>query len=444
MTRLEKLKEKKNIFYHLLWYHIYIIFSRVYHRIEYHGKEKLTVDAPIIIAPNHTNTLMDAMMVLFSTKRIKVYVARADAFKNPWAIKALTFLKIMPINRIRDGIKSLSKNEEINEIAVELLREGIYFCIYAEGTHQMKHNLLPLGKGICRIALQANNDFGKNQPLYIVPMGIAYGHFTRFRSSVLIQIGDPFNVSQFIENHSDLEQPELINLLKETIALRMKEKILYIPDDENYTGTLELCHLWSKQQKERLKLKCKPLLNRFLSAKQSVSDISYYLQNQAEEAKKIIEEAKSFSIERHEKGIRIPSMHRRTPILHLLLKSLLLIVGLPYFVIAAIVSSPATLLSEWICSKVKDIAFHNSVRFLMALFFYPFLLLIFFIVFLIVLPWYWALIAIAIAFPTFFYVYDYLRWIRMSISDIKWLRNKKLRERFCELVEKFPFEKVNL
>ena len=435
MTLLENIK-KDRLSYRLLWHYIKVVFDRVYRRIEFYGKEKLTADDAIILAPNHSNTLMDTMAVLFSTKRIKAYVARADVFKKSWAVKALTFLKIMPINRIRDGAKSLSKNEEINDIAVELLREGIYFCIFAEGTHQMKHSLLPIGKGICRIAIQANNDFGKDKPLYIVPMGVEYGHFFRFRSSILVQIGTPFNVTQFIENHAHLETPELINALKDEIVSRMKENVLYIPNDENYEGTLELCHLWSDKQKERLQLKGKPLLNNFLSAKQTVSDVENYLQNQPEEAKNLIEEAKQFSIERHKKEIRIPSMHRKNPIYNLLLKSILLIIGLPYFLFSALVSAPVSLLTEWICSRLKDDAFHNSIRFLMVLFFFPVYLLIILVVLFDVFPWYGALAAMIAIVPSVIYVYDYLRWIRMFISDIKWLKNKTLRDKFRLLSKK--------
>ena len=432
MTLFEKLRSN-DLRYRLLWRYIKVVFYNVYHRIEFHGKERLTAKDSIILSPNHTNTLMDAMAVLFATKRLKVYVARADVFKKSWAVKALTALKIMPINRIRDGAKSLSKNEEINDIAVNLLREGIYFCIFAEGTHQMKHSMLPLGKGICRIALQANEDFGKEKPLYIVPLGIEYGHFTRFCSSMLVQICEPFNVTQFIADHAHLGTPELINALKDAVAERMKEKILYIPNDENYEGTVELCHLWSDEQRKRLQLKGKPLLNRFLYAKQTISDVGQYLQNQPEKAKELIEEAKQFSIERHKKGIRIPSMHHKNPIANLLLKSILLIIGLPYFLVAAVVSAPVTLLTEWICTKLKDVAFHNSIRFLMVLFFYPIFLLIVLIVLFIVLRWNLALAAIIAIVPSVIYVYDYLRWTRTFISDIKWLNNRKLREKFKKL-----------
>ena len=38
-------------------------------------------------------------------------------------------------------------------------------------------------------------------PLYIVPVGLEYGNFFRFRSTVLVQTGEPINVSAFLKEH---------------------------------------------------------------------------------------------------------------------------------------------------------------------------------------------------------------------------------------------------
>jgi len=425
--------DKYHIFYLLLLYYVHFIFWRTYHRREYYGKENLFVDGASILVPNHSNALMDAMAVVCTDKRAKVYTARADIFVKPIMRKILTFFKILPINRIRDGVKNLSKNEQISELIVDVLRDRIPFCIFSEGTHRMKHSLLPLGKGVCRIALQANEALGSGKPIYIIPVGLEFGHFTRFRSSFLMQVGTPFDVTQFIEEHAHLETAELINVLRDKITLCMQETMLQIPDDENYDGILELCHLWSGFQKEKLRLKKNSLLTNFLAAKETVSDVFSYLKNQPEKATALIAAAKAFSVERHEKRIRIPSMHHKHLWTNVLLKSILLLAGLPYFIASAFISAPVTLLAEWICSKLKDSAFHNSARFLVLSFFYPLWLIALNILFFIFFPWIWALAGVIISIPTFLYVYDYLRWMRLFISDIKWLKNKELRNKFDKL-----------
>jgi 1-acyl-sn-glycerol-3-phosphate acyltransferase len=140
-------------------------------------------------------------------KKPKVYVARADIFKNPTLAKIFTFLKIMPIMRMRDGINEVKKNDKTIEKAVDVLKDKVPFCIFPEGQHQAKHSAQPLSKGIFRIAFQAQ-ELMPGQPLYIVPVGIQYGNFFRFRSvffrrdsTLQSTLPSPFQKA-FSESHS--------------------------------------------------------------------------------------------------------------------------------------------------------------------------------------------------------------------------------------------------
>ena len=185
-----------------------------YREIRYVGTERIPKDGAVIYAPNHTNALMDALVVLAMDRQPKVFVARADIFKNPTLAKIFHFLKIMPIMRIRDGFNEVKKNNETIEKAAEVLRDKVPFCIFPEGQHLAKHSALPLSKGIFRIALQAQEQLHE-VPLYIVPVSLHYGNFFRFRSTVLVQIGHPIPVKEFMEEHRALSPQEQINLLKD-------------------------------------------------------------------------------------------------------------------------------------------------------------------------------------------------------------------------------------
>ena len=59
------------------------MFRRSYRRFEYIGKENIPTDGAVIFAPNHTNALCDAMAILGIDHGQKVFVARADIFKDP-------------------------------------------------------------------------------------------------------------------------------------------------------------------------------------------------------------------------------------------------------------------------------------------------------------------------------------------------------------------------
>ena len=255
---MKKNKEKKiqdfNFFYWFLRYYVDFSLKLSYRKIKYVGKDKIPQDGAVIFAPNHTNALMDALIILAIDTKPKVFVARADIFKNPTLAKIFTFLKIMPIMRQRDGFNELKKNQDTINKAVDVLRDRIPFCIFPEGSHQTKYSSLPLSKGIFRIAFQAQ-ELMPDMPLYIIPTGLIYGNFFRFRSTVRVQIGEPINVGEFIANHSDLSQQEQMTKMKDLLTERIQSSILYIPNDDDYTASYEICNIAQPiERKELLKL----------------------------------------------------------------------------------------------------------------------------------------------------------------------------------------------
>ena len=195
----EKRIQDYDSLYSFLRHYVDFMVKMSYRDLRYVGRERLPKDGAIIYAPNHTGTLMDALVLLAMDRSPKVFVARADIFKKPLLREIFTFLKIMPIMRMRDGIEEVKRNNETIERAVDVLRDRVPFCIFPEGTHQTKYSSLPLSKGIFRIAFQARELLAET-PLYIVPIGIHYGSFFRFRSTVRVQIGTPINVGEFIDD----------------------------------------------------------------------------------------------------------------------------------------------------------------------------------------------------------------------------------------------------
>ena len=230
---MSKIQDKDRLYLFLRPY-VDWLFRRSYREFHYIGKENIPTDGAIIFAPNHTNALCDAMCILGIDRRQKVFVARADIFKDPKRARILTWLKIMPINRVRDGLDEVRHNDETINKAVDTLRDGVPFCILPEGTHRPMHSLLPLNKGIFRIALQANETFGDEKPIYIVPVGLEYGDYYHLWDSVTVNIGKPINVTNFCRQHAELSYPQQMMALREELTLRMRELILWVPDDEHY------------------------------------------------------------------------------------------------------------------------------------------------------------------------------------------------------------------
>lgn len=377
----------------------YVDFSlkMAYRKIKYVGLDKVPADGAVIYAPNHTNALMDALVILAMDRKQKVFVARADIFRNPKVAKILRFLKIMPIMRIRDGMDEVRKNTEIIHKSVDVLMDKVPFCILPEGRHQAKHSLLPLSKGIFRIAIEAEELMDGRLPLYIVPVGLEYGNFFRFRSTVLVQIGDPINVSEYLREHAGLTQPEVMNLMKDDLTERMKEVILYIPDDEYYDATLDTCAAVINSQVDAWR-KAHPqehrhaLTTRFAANKMTLAQIARLrAEGDPRQTASLFEKAEAIHAERVRRGISLGSVIMKTPFWSRLLKFILLIVTLPYTIPAGVLTLPVTGLSAFLFSKMKDRAFYNSIRFVVTLVLWPVLLIVYAVVLYCTLPWEWAL-----------------------------------------------------
>ena len=122
-------------------------------RLTIRGKENLPKDGAIIIGSNHTSALLDPLVILRAMNRATVFMTRADIFRKPFLQKIFTFLKMLPIFRIRDGYAAVKQNEEISAKCVKVLKHRYPLALFPEATHRPKHSLLGLSKGIFHIAL---------------------------------------------------------------------------------------------------------------------------------------------------------------------------------------------------------------------------------------------------------------------------------------------------
>lgn len=421
--------------YSFLRHYVDAMVKLSYREISYVGLDRIPKDGAVIYAPNHTGTLMDAMVLLAMDNYPKVFVARADIFKNPKIAKILTFLKIMPIMRMRDGIEEVKRNNETIERAVDVLRDKVPFCIFPEGQHQTKFSTLPLSKGIFRIAFQAQ-ELMPETPLYIVPVGIRYGNFFRFRSTVRIQIGNPINVCDFFKENSELNTQEQMNVMRVMLEERMRDSIFYIPNDEDYEATLEVCAAVVSRQKKHLRRensKLRGMEAYFAANNLSVKQIQEMKHSNPERTQRLMNLGREAKQMRTKENISLKSVAVRFPILSRVLKSIIFILLLPYTLLTTICSLPITLICNFLNGKFKDSAFHNSVRFLINLVVWPILMIIYAALAYALLPWQTALILTLAILPSPLVVHDGYRLVRILVSETKLWRNKALREKYAEI-----------
>lgn len=437
MSKKEKKIQDYNWLYSFLRYYVDFVLKLSYRNVRYDGLERVPQNGAVIYAPNHTNALMDALVILAMDRKPKVFVARADIFKNPTLAKIFHFLKIMPIMRMRDGIDEVKKNNETISKAVDVLRDRVPFCIFPEGTHQAKYSSLPLSKGIFRIAFQAQ-ELMPDMPLYIVPVGIRYGSFFRFRSTVRVQIGEPINIGEFVEEHSFYEPQIQINLLRDMLTERMKSSIFYIPDDEDYAATYEICAAAVKKQARLVRnlsenANLHPLDVHFKANNRTVWKLSNMKESEPERAAELLKLGREAAEIRRSKHISLGSVSIKYPFWSRLLKLIFFIATLPYCLVASIFTLPVKAVLGLIFKKMKDHAFRNSVRYLVNLVLWPVLMIIYSIIAYIVMPWQWALPFTLLLLPAPIVAHETWRLARLIISDIRFLSDKNLRSKYKKI-----------
>lgn len=401
-----------------------------YKKYQVEGLENIPEEGSVIWAANHTNALMDPMVLLSSTKCAKVFVARADIFKKPLAKKALTFLRVMPIFRIRDGFDAVKQNDRSIAQATDVILNGVPFIIYPEATHRPKHSLLKLSKGAFHIAESAIEQSTEGHPVYILPIGIEYGDYFRYRSTALVRFAKPMNITEFKREHADLPAPVVMLKMREELSKRMAEQIVYIPDDEDYDATWEYVKLKAANP-ERFKkalaqaekengVKYEGLMRNQAVDKYFVAQVLALKESDPQKASQLFSEIDKFRLWRIQHGVSVYSVGNNKGLLRIHAEMIGLALLFPYALFCAMVSCISWIPMMSILRGIKDDAFYNTVRFATRMGLAVPSLIIWCLIYFLVFPWKIALGLLILSLPSLRVVFDYGMWARMFSSDFKW------------------------
>ncbi len=407
-----------------------------YRKVQVHGYENIPKDGAVIITPNHCNTLMDALVILRAFKDETVFGARADIFNKPAVAKIMYFLRILPMVRQRDGLRNVLKNHETQEIVVETLENKVRFCVFPEGRHRPAHSLQPLGKGVFRAALAANDRFGEKFPVYIVPTGIEYGDYFRFRSTSLVNFGKPINVTEFVRQNPVENEAQLIEPLRRELSERMTELITFVKDDGQLDAKWTLAKMLAADNGIRYGNVAGILYKDMLCNRRIIEGIEKKCAEKPEEMEELLEKVEFFEKKRRKKGVSVYSFGKGNAVLNIIFKFFIAILGFPYWICASILSSPMWLTNRILCKKIKDRAFHNTVGFGTKLAFSILLGIIYTVLAFCLLPWSIALPTLIIVLPTYIrYHFDYIEAMRRFISDIRLMGSGKLRSFYKDIIK---------
>jgi len=204
-------------------------------KIKIVGRENIPKKGAVLFAVNHPNGLLDPLIVTTNTPRITHYLVRAAIFKKPIVKKFLGTLNLMPIYRIRDGVKELSKNTEVFNDCYDILNRQRALMIFPEGSHDRKRTIRPISKGFTRILFGAFNKY-PNLKIHVIPVGVTYQNSSQFPCKVAIHYGSPILANEL---YNPKEVNKSVNAIKEAVSNQLKKITVHIPLDENYNKILQ-------------------------------------------------------------------------------------------------------------------------------------------------------------------------------------------------------------
>ena len=358
--------------YWLLQRYAKLCFRIYYRKVSVINLHNIPVNQPVILAPNHQNALMDAMVMVCNTEFQTVFLARADIFKGKMLIRILTFLNIMPVYRIRDGIENVKRNDAVFEKTVQVLRNrNNPLGLFPEGNHGDKRRLRNLVKGLFRIAFMAQEDYGVNPGVKIIPIGYDYGHYQNFRTTLFVNVGKPIEVSEYFpvyqENHV-----LAINKLKERYAVEIRKLMIDIQTEEYYETYMSLRTIFNDEMRRRLGIADDSIAARFKADKVMIDLLDRELASSPDSIKVLDDLVRDYQQRLKREGLRDWVLGKRQYSIPVLLLGMLWkVLLLPVFLTGLINNYIPYRFTETRIRGLKDPQFHSSFKYVIGMIAFP-------------------------------------------------------------------------
>ncbi len=384
--------------YEIMRYYVKTAHTIFYKKISITGLENIPKDKPLFFAPNHQNALMDPFIVIATTKKRPVFVARSDVFKNPFVAKILILCKVLPAYRIRDGKENLKKNVELFNTSVKILENKNIIGLFPETIHTDKHRLRILKKGVQRIVFQTEEAHDFNLGTHVVPIGINYSNYWNFKSKILINYGKPIPVAKYKDIY--LENPQKAMLaLRDEMTEGLLPLMIHIKTEEFYDLYELLREIYHADMLKTLELPVNEK-NKFIADKKLIDALDEELENNPKNIKDLDFKVKGYNSGIKEYNIRDWVLRKNENLPSILLKSLLLLLILsPVFIYGAINNIIPYLLPSLITTKVKDKQFTSSIILILGFILFPLFYLIQSVLFLAFIEPNWLTLVYLISLP---------------------------------------------
>lgn len=206
-----------------------------YRRVDVVGAEHVPTRAPLLVAANHPNQLVDVLLVGCAVPRPVTVTGKAVLLDNPILRPVLRRLPFVPLRRASDerrkataaGVAAAdpSRNADAFQAVTDALARGAAVLVFPEGISHGASELAPVKTGIARMALQAR-DQGGLRDVHILPVGLTFERKEQPRTRVLVEIGAPIALDRWPGDGAPVEA------LTREVDARLRAVTLNFPTDD--------------------------------------------------------------------------------------------------------------------------------------------------------------------------------------------------------------------
>jgi 1-acyl-sn-glycerol-3-phosphate acyltransferase len=206
-----------------------------YRRVDVVGAEHVPTRAPLLVAANHPNQLVDVLLVGCAVPRPVTVTGKAVLLDNPILRPVLRRLPFVPLRRASDerqkgkaagGVAAdPSRNADAFQAVTDALARGAAVLVFPEGISHGASELAPVKTGVARMALQAR-DQGGLRDVHILPVGLTFERKEQPRTRVLVEIGAPIALDRWPGDGAPVEA------LTREVDARLRAVTLNFPTDD--------------------------------------------------------------------------------------------------------------------------------------------------------------------------------------------------------------------
>ncbi len=211
-----------------------------YAHIEIVGAERVPAAAPLIVAANHHNSIVDAMILIAVMPRPLRVLANAPLFRHPLIGPFLRLIGGLPVYRRKEAGNDAdpARNTDLFAATTAALAAGGAIAVFPEGVTQPEPALQTLRTGTARMLLDAETAI-PGIHVTLLPVGLVFDRPGTFRSGrALVLIGTPIPTTELSGG------PAPARVLTDRLTEALRRQIVEA-DDRQTLRLLELVEaLW--------------------------------------------------------------------------------------------------------------------------------------------------------------------------------------------------------